>query len=95
MGRNASPIKIVTPINCSHCQADELLTHKQNGDGAYLVSYSSNKSCFFFSCPIYPIDQCIWADMPIKIVTSPFADTPDFPFKLFDTLNLVRFPQSL
>jgi len=30
-------------------EADELLTHKQNGDGAYLVRYSNNKRSFVLS----------------------------------------------
>ena len=36
-------------------QADELLTHKQNGDGAYLVRYSTNKQAFVLSIKVHLI----------------------------------------
>ena len=44
-------------INCCHCQADELLTHKQNGDGAYLVRYSNNKRSFVLSIKVFLISS--------------------------------------
>jgi len=63
-------------------RADELLTHKQNGDGAYLVRYSTNKQAFVLSIKYMSETTNAWSTSHYNVMrTDPENNKGQFYFE--------------